>query len=256
MTVVPVGRQLRHWREQRRLSQLELASRAEVSPRHLSCVETGKAQPSAAMIDRLADQLDVPLRSRNGLLMAGGFAPRYGTRGLDDADLAPVLAGIRALIDAHQPYPALLLDDHWNIVDANAAANVFLDRCDPALLEPPVNAIRLSLHPAGLGARLRNRQQWGALLHHRVLHRAERTQDPVLWTLAEEISASIDLPRRPVITADPVLAIELEADGQVLRCYGMVAQLETATDVTLAELHLETFMPADAATQQWLAARG
>lgn len=172
-TTEPVGALLRGWRERRRLSQLELAARAEVSTRHLSCVETGKAKPTAAMIARLAEHLDVPLRERNGLLLAGGYAPRYGARTLDDADLAPVLAGLRALLDAHNPFPAMLLDDGWDLVDANAAAYRLIgELCDPALLEPPVNVVRISLHPKGLGRFIRNKDRWAASVHSRVRHRA------------------------------------------------------------------------------------
>ncbi|MEZ5094115.1 helix-turn-helix domain-containing protein [Nocardioides sp.] len=244
----------RQWREDRRLSQLELASRAAVSTRHLSFVETGKARPTAAMIERLADQLDVPLRERNDLLLAGGFAPRYGVRGLDDDDLAPVLDGLRRVLDAYLPAPALLLDDRWDVVDANTAAFQLMADCDPALLEPPINAIRVSLHPGGLAPRIRNLPVWGANIHQRVRMRAERRRDPALWALAEEIAGYVDVRAQPPAT-DPVLAVELETEDQgCVRFFGLATQLETATDVTLAELHLEAFLPADAASQEWLIA--
>lgn len=255
-TTEPVGALLRGWRERRRLSQLELAARAEVSTRHLSCVETGKAKPTAAMIDRLAEHLDVPLRERNGLLLAGGYAPRYGARTLDDADLAPVLAGLRALLDAHNPFPAMLLDDGWDLVDANAAAYRLIgELCDPALLEPPANVLRISLHPKGLGRFIRNKHRWAASVHSRVRHRAERTGDPRLAALADEIATYADPHAHLLGSPEPVLALELDVDGRLIRCYGVASQLETATDVTLAELHLETFVPADAATAAWLGAR-
>jgi transcriptional regulator with XRE-family HTH domain len=252
VTADAVGEMLREWRVRRRISQQELADRAEVSTRHLSCVETGRSRPSLAMIERLADQLDVPLRHRNELLLAGGYAPRYGARGLDDAAMAPVLAGIRMLLDAHNPFPALLFDDHWDVLDANEAAYVFLSLCSPALLEPPVNAVRLSLHPDGLGGRIRNLTEWGTLLHQRVRHRAERTHDVVLRRLLAEIETYVGVRGVPLSSVDPVIAIEVEVDGFVARMYGVGAQLESATDVTLSELHLETFLPADAATREWL----
>ena len=226
VTADAVGEMLREWRVRRRISQQELA-----------------------------DQLDVPLRHRNSLLLAGGFAPRYGARGLDDQAMAPVLAGIRMLLDAHNPFPALLFDDHWDVLDANDAAYVFLELCAPALLEPPVNAVRLSLHPDGLGGRIQNLGEWGTLLHQRVRHRAERTHDEVLKRLLAEIETYVDVRGQPLSSVDPVIAIAVEVDGFVARMYGVGAQLESATDVTLSELHLETFLPADTATREWLADR-
>lgn len=246
-----VGALLRGWRERRRLSQLELASIAEVSTRHLSFVETGKSRPTPAMIVRLAEHLEVPLRERNTLLLAGGYAPQYPTRSIDDASLGAVMAGFRRLLDAHLPNPALLLDNHWDIIDANPAVDVLLVGCEPELLEPPVNALRVSLHPGGISRRIRNLEEWAAHLHNQVTHRAGRTGDPVLAALADEV-AGYGIPLRTP-SADPVLALELKGeDGAVLRFFSVVARLETASDVTLDELHLETFLPADASTQTWL----
>jgi transcriptional regulator with XRE-family HTH domain len=250
-----VGTLLRGWRERRRLSQLELASIADVSTRHLSFVETGKSRPTPAMIVRLAEHLEVPLRDRNALLLAGGYAPQYPARSIDDASLGAVMAGFRRLLDAHLPNPALLLDNHWDIVDANPAVDLLLAGCDPKLLEPPVNALRVSLHPDGVSRRIRNLGQWAAHLHHQVTQRAEHTGEPVLAALAAEIADyGMSLDGGP--TADPVLVLELETDeGAVVRFFSVVARLETAADVTLDELHLETFLPADAPTQAWLEAR-
>ncbi|MGP4111923.1 helix-turn-helix domain-containing protein [Streptomyces sp. 4N509B] len=140
-----VGPLLRGWRERRRFSQQELSNRSSVSTRHLSRVETGRAHPTPEMILHLADCLDVPLRERNRLLLAGGYAPQYQDRGLDDASLALVMEGLRGLLDAHLPYPALLLDDYWDVVDSNAGVDALLVGCAPELLEPPVNVIRLCL---------------------------------------------------------------------------------------------------------------
>jgi transcriptional regulator with XRE-family HTH domain len=234
------------------LSQLALASIAEVSTRHLSYVETGKSRPTPAMIVRLAEHLEVPLRERNTLLLAAGYAPEYTTRSVDDDSIGVVMAGFRRLLDAHLPNPALLLDNHWDIVDANSAVDLLLAGVDRELLEPPVNAIRVSLHPRGVSRRIRNLEQWAAHLHHQITHRAGRTGDPVLGALADEV-AGYGLSLRAAPSADPVLALELAGEGaEVLRFFSVVARLETASDVTLDELHLETFLPADAPTQAWL----
>ena len=242
----PVGSLLRQWRQLRRLSQQALADRADVSTRHLSCVETGRARPTAAMIERLADHLEIPPQERNTLLLAGGFAPHYGHRPLDDAVLAPVLDGLRALLDAHAPYPALLIDDRWELVDANAPAYA---------LRPPVNVVRMSLQEQGFGRLVRNRGQLAAALLLRVQHRAERLGDPALLALAAEVAAYVG-PRAPAPALPgalgPVLTIELAVGDRTLRLCTVEAQLQGATDATLARLHLETFLPADAATQVWL----
>lgn len=250
-----VGLLLRTWRERRRLSQLELSSRARVSTRHLSYVETGRSRPTPELIDRIAESLDVPLRSRDELLLAGGYAPRHGGRGLDDTDLGVVLDGLRHLLDAHEPNPALLLDQHWDVIDANAATGLLLAGCAPELVEPPVNAIRVSLHPDGLAPRIRNLQQWAAHLVHQVRARAEVTHDPVLADLADEAVSYVDLDPRTPTPAGPVLALELEYASAVLRFFSVSARLETATDATLDELRLETFLPADQATQSALRPR-
>ena len=147
-----VGSELRRWRELRCLSQLALATQAEVSTRHVSFVENGRSRPTPEMIVRLAEVMQVPLGEQNRLLLAGGFAPRYPRRAIDDEALAPVMAGLRRLVDAHAPYPALLLDDQWDVVDANEPVYALVDGCDPGLLEPPLNVIRLCLHPGGLAA--------------------------------------------------------------------------------------------------------
>lgn len=246
-----VGALVRTWRERRRLSQQELSNRSGVSTRHLSRVETGKAHPTADMLVHLAEHLEVPLRERNRMLLAGGYAPRYDDRPLDDSSMAVVLDGLRRLLDAHLPYPALLLDDHWDVVDANEAAQTLLAGCAPALLEPPVNVVRVCLHPDGLAGRIRNLDQWAAHLHQQVTHRAERTHDPRHLELAEEIAsyrAGTPTPHRPT---GPVLTLELETDAGTLRFFSTSAQLDTATDVTLEGLHLETFLPADIETRQW-----
>lgn len=244
-----VGPMLRTWRERRRFSQQELSNLSRVSTRHLSRVETGRAQPTADMVLHLADHLDVPLRERNAMLLAAGYAPRFHDQPLDDGSVADVMDGLRHLLDAHLPYPALLLDDAWDVVDANAAVDALLVGCSPALLEPPLNVLRICLHPDGIGARIRNRDQWATHLFHQVVHRAEHTHDPRHRALVDEVTGYLDGTPSPPRTSGPVLTLELETDAGLLRFFSTSAQLDTATDVTLAGLHLETFLPADATTR-------
>ena len=251
-----VGALLRQWRERRRLSQLQLSSRAEVSTRHLSYIETGRSRPTPEMIVRLAEHLEVPLRARNELLLTGGYAPRYRSRPPEDASLAAVMTGLRGLLDAHLPSPALLLDEQWDIVDANSAVDLLLAGCDAELLEPPVNAVRIALHPRGLAPRIRNLAQWAGHLHQQVSHRAEQTRDPALLALAREIRTLVALPAGTPPGPEPVLVLELEAGASVLRFFTVAARLETARDTTLEGLHLETFLPADARTAEALRAAG
>lgn len=245
-----VGALLRTWRERRRFSQQELSNRSRVSTRHLSRVETGRAHPTSEMVLHLADHLDVPLRERNRMLLAAGYAPRYQDNALDDAPVAVVMAGLRHLLDAHLPYPALLLDTYWDVVDANAAVAQLLEGCDPALLEPPLNVVRLCLHPGGLAPRIRNLGQWAAHLHQQVTHRAEHTHDRRHLELLVEIESYLDRPPSSPVTTGPVLTLEVESAAGLLRFFSTSAQLDTATDATLEGLHLETFLPADVATRQ------
>ncbi len=244
------GGLLRLWRQRRRLSQLELAASAGISTRHLSFVENGRSRPTAEMILRLADHLDVPLRERDRLLLAGGFAPRFERQSLSPASTEVVMRGLRDLLDAHEPYPALLLDSCWDVVDTNQAAARLLVGCDPALLEPPVNALRVSLHPGGLAPRIRNLDAWSDHLLRQVEARASHTHDPRLRELATELAGYVDpavTPIRP--SSAPVLALELETDQGVLRFFTVAAQLETPHDSVLDGLHLETFVPADETTR-------
>ena len=244
-----VGRLLRAWRERRRMSQLALSERASVSTRHLSFVETGRSRPTPDMILRLADVLDVPLRERDRLLLAGGFAPRYDRQTLSPGSLEMVMNGLRGLLDAHLPYPALLLDTHWDVVDTNAAAAALLDGCDPELLQPPLNALRVSLHPGGLAPRIRNLDAWADHLVRQVSNRASHLHDARLHELARELRGYVDpavMPIRPGTA--PVLALELDTEHGLLRFFTVAARLETPNDSVLEGLHLETFLPADQVT--------
>ncbi|MFC8225373.1 helix-turn-helix domain-containing protein [Streptomyces sp. NPDC057287] len=249
LEVPPVGQLLRTWRERRRFSQQELSNRSQVSTRHLSRVETGRAHPTPEMIMHLSDSLDVPLRERNRLLLAAGYAPRYRDRPLDDASISVVMDGLRLLLDAHLPYPALLLDDHWDIVDANAAVDRLLTGCAPELLQPPVNVVRVCLHPDGLAGRIRNRQEWGTHLLRQVSHRAERSHDGRHRELAAEIAGYLGSPGAASPLLGPVVTLEIDVDGHPLRFFSTSATLSTATDAALEGLHLETFLPADDRTR-------
>lgn len=245
-----VGALLRSWRERRRLSQQALSNRSRVSTRHLSRVETGKAHPSADMILHLVEHLEVPLRERNRLLLAAGYAPSYQDHRLDDQSVAVVMDGLRHLLDAHLPYPALLLDTYWDIVDANAAVDQLLVGCAPAVLEPPMNVLRVCLHPRGIAPRIRNLDQWAAHPYQQVTHRAEHTHDPRHRELVAEVESYLQHPPSMPTVSGPVLTLELDTGAGALRFFSISAQLDTAADATLEGLHLETFLPADDATRQ------
>ena len=245
----PVGALLRTWRERRRFSQQELSNRSRVSTRHLSRVETGKAHPTPEMVMHLSDNLDVPLRDRNRLLLAAGYAPHYQDHRLDDASIAVVMDGLRRLLDAHLPYPALLLDNHWDIVDANPAVDQLLTGCAPELLEPPINVVRICLHPDGLARRIGNIAEWGSHLLQQVSHRAERTHDQRHHELAAEIAGYLGNPDAATPLTGPVITLEIDVDGNPLRFFSTSATLSTATDAALEGLHLETFLPADDETR-------
>ncbi|WP_435741802.1 helix-turn-helix domain-containing protein [Nocardioides sp. SYSU DS0663] len=252
-----VGSELRRWRELRSLSQLALATKADVSTRHVSFIENGRARPTPEMIIRLAEVMRVPMDEQNRLLLAGGFAPRYPQRAPDDEALAPVMAGLRCLLDAHVPYPALLLDDHWNVIDANEPVDALITGCDRDLLEPPLNVIRLCLHPHGLAPRIRNLSTWRAHLLRQLEQRIDhRGGDPDLVALRHEVTAYSGGTTPPVgPSVDPVVPLEIEAGDDVLRLFSVASQVESASDVTLGGLHLETFLPADARTRGLLGSR-
>lgn len=251
-TAPSVGELLRSWRERRRLSQLQLASRAAVSTRHLSFVETGRSQPTREMVERLAGHLDVPLRERNELLLAAGYAPSYGRREVDAPELRSVMDAFRTLLDAHLPHPALVLDRCWDVVDRNAATDVLLDGCAPELLEPPVNAIRIALHPRGLAPRIRNLGQWRGHLLSQVRSRLENTGDLRLKALLDEVSAYPCRADTVPARADVVIPLQLDIGTARLSFFGVTTSAMSATDVTVDELHIEAFYPADAATARAL----
>lgn len=243
-----VGQLIRGWRERRCLSQLALATDANVSTRHLSFVENGRSRPTLELIDRLAETLDVPLRERNELLLAAGFAPRYPHYALDAPQMVSVAGAFRTILDAHLPHPALVLDRWWDIVDRNAATDLLLHGCSADLLEPPVNAIRLTLHPEGLAPRISNLGQWRAHLIHQVHARVERTADPRLWELLAEVRDYPGGAGGAISPADVVIPLRIQISGQELSFFSVATAAQSAHDVTIDELQIEAFYPADATT--------
>jgi transcriptional regulator with XRE-family HTH domain len=252
-----IGALLRQWRQRRRLSQLDLALEAGVSARHLSFIETGRARPSAEMVDRVAEALAVPLRERNTLLLAAGYAPAYPERELGDDAMAPVRAAIDRLLRAHEPYPALLVDRQWELLAANRAVPLLTAGAAPELLEPPVNVLRLSLHPRGVAPRILNLAQWREHLLTRLRRQAVAAGDPALFALHEELSG-YPIPRS-VAAVDHdagMIAVPLRIASQAgeLSFLSTATHFGTAADPTLAELAIESFHPADAVTAERLGA--
>lgn len=248
----PIGEILRHWRERRRLSQLEFALQAEISARHLSFLETGRAKPSRDMVLRLAERLDVPLRERNHLLLAAGYAPIFPETALDAQHMSAVRAAVRQILTGHEPYPALAVDRLWNIVDANAGLALFTAGVAPELLAPPVNCMRIALHPEGLAPHIVNLGEWRAHLLSKVRRQIMRTGEPELVQLYEELRAyPCDQPE-PVIEipgpGDIVVSLRIRHMGQELVFFSTIAAFGTPLDITAAELAIESFFPADAHT--------
>jgi transcriptional regulator with XRE-family HTH domain len=248
------GELLRQWRQRRHLSQLDLAIEADVSSRHLSFVETGRARPTSEMILRLAERLDVPLRERNKLLLAGGYAPAYPERGLDEPELAAVRAALNKVLKGHEPYPAAVVNRHWELVDANAAIALFTEHAAAHLLAPPVNALRLSLHPDGMAPRIANLPEWRAHLLTRLHRQAQTTADPALTELHEELTAYPGSEASPPPATDVTVPLRYKsADGTELSFISITAVLGTPMDVTVEELAIESFYPANNQTAAALA---
>jgi len=246
---VPVGTLLRGWRERRRLTQLELALRAEVSARHLSFVETGRSRPTSEMILRLAQHLDVPLRERNVLLLSGGYAPAFPVNQLADPPMQAVHEAIEHVLRAHEPYPAVVIDARWELVAANDAVPLLTEGVAAGLLEPPVNVLRLSLHPEGMAPRIVNLAKWRAHLVDRLSRDIESTADPALIELRDELAGypSPPLGSRPDTRAI-LVPLRLRVRGGVLSLFSTTTVFGTPREVTLSELAIESFYPADAPT--------
>ena len=253
----PVGDHLREWRMRRRMSQMDLALEAEISTRHLSFLETGRARPSREMVLLLSEQLEVPLRDRNVILVAAGFAPVFPERSLDDPGMTAARRAVDVILKAHEPYPALVVDLRWNLVAANAAVAPLLEGVDPSLLAGPINVIRLSLHPKGLASRIANLGEWHAHILERLRRQAELTADPGLIALIEEIRGYPKPPapdRRPEDYGGVAIPFQLMAGDQMLSMFGTTTVFGTPVDITLSELTLETFFPANAETAEALRA--
>lgn len=250
-----IGDHLREWRQRRRLSQLDLAGDAEISARHLSFVETGRSAPSRDMVLRLAERLDVPLRERNVLLVAAGFAPAFPQRTLSDPALASARHAIDVVLKAHEPHPALAVDRHWNLVAANDMMMPLLSGIPAELLKPPLNVLRLSFHPQGLAARTVNLGEWCAHLLERLHRQCETTADPELIKLHQELKTYPVPARTAPIAADSVVVpFRMKLGDDVLSFMSTTMTFGTPLDITLAEIAIETFFPADEATTQKLRA--
>jgi transcriptional regulator with XRE-family HTH domain len=244
-----VGDHLKGWRQRRRLSQLDLATEARISARHLSFVETGRSAPSREMILHLAEQLQIPMRERNVLLVAAGFAPSFPERSLDDPALSVVREAIDIVLQGHKPYPAFAIDRHWNIIGSNDALPILYEGVAAELLVPPANGLRLSLHPEGFAPSIANLAEWRSHLLHRLRQQIELTADPALLELQREVSG---YPIAP--TSHPahspqhdwvIVPLRIRTRMGVLSFISTTMVFGTPVDITLSELAIETFFPAD-----------
>jgi transcriptional regulator with XRE-family HTH domain len=259
MTRTTVGDLLRDWRQKRRMSQLDLSGVADISTRHLSFVESGRSLPSRDMLMRLAEQLDVPLRERNTLLIAAGYAPLYRERALADPQLAAARRAVELVLKGHEPYPALAIDRHWTMIAANHALTPLLASADASLLAPPVNVLRLSMHPRGLAGMIGNWHEWRAHLLSRVRRQIEVSGDATLVALLAELEAypapshAADAPHDD--NPDPVIVpLKLRTPQGELSFFSTTTVFGTPVDITLSELAIEAFFPADDATADALRA--
>jgi transcriptional regulator with XRE-family HTH domain len=246
-----IGDHLREWRQRRHLSQLDLAGDAEISARHLSFVETGRSAPSREMVLRLAERLEVPLRERNVLLVAAGFAPAFPQRSLDDPALKSARAAIDLVLRAHEPNPALAVDRHWNLVSANRMVMPLLEGIPARLLGQPFNVLRLSFHPEALAARTVNLAEWCGHLLERLHRQCEATADPELIKLYHDLKAFPIPARSGPLSADTVaIPFKMRLGGEVLSFFSATMIFGTPVDITLSELAVETFFPADDLTAE------
>jgi transcriptional regulator with XRE-family HTH domain len=249
------GDQLREWRQRRRLSQLDLAVEADLSTRHLSFVETGRAKPSREMVLRLAEALELPLRSRNAMLIAAGYAPSFPERPIDDAAQAGARELVQRILDAHMPFPALAVDRHWHLVMHNRAVGALMAGAAAHLLAPPVNVLRLSLHPEGLAPQIANLADWKRHILERLRHQYHESGDAVLDQLIEELrSYPAPASNTPAATAGALIAVPLILNAPVgqLSFISTTTVFGTPVEVTLSELAIESFFPADGETAERL----
>jgi transcriptional regulator with XRE-family HTH domain len=253
-----VGTMLRDWRRRRRLSQLDLACEADISSRHLSFLETGRSQPSREMVLHLAERLDVPLRERNTLLLAAGYAPVFEERPLGDPTLQAARRVVDLVLAGHEPFPAIAVDRHWTLVASNRAVSPLLAGIEPSLLEPPVNVLRLGLHPRGLAPRIANLHEWRSHLLARLRRQIDVSADPVLVDLLNELSGYPVPHREKQQMADATdfagvaVPMQLATEDGILSFLSTTTVFGTPVDITLSELALESFFPADAPTLEAL----
>src|SRR6476620_8744887 len=251
-----IGPLLRDWRTRGHLSQMDLALEAGVSTRHLSFVETGRSRPSEDMLMHLAEQLQVPLRERNRLLLAAGYAPRYEERGLDEPEMRPIADAVALVLKGHEPFPALAVDHGWALVAANDAAALLMAGLPDDLLAPPLNVLRASLHPDGLAPRIRNLAEWRDHLLERLRRQIALTGDPALQTLFDELAGYPVTDPGPELGArnDVVVPLRLDTDAGELTFFSTVTTFGTPVDITVEELAIESFFPADERTAEALRA--
>lgn len=248
-----VGVLLRTWRERRRRSQLDLALDAGVSARHVSFIETGRSLPSPRMIVKLASKLEVPHRERNRLLLAAGYAPLYPERSLEHAEMAAVRNAIEQVLAGHEPYPAVVVDGHWNLMASNDSVGRLLEGVSPQLLEPPANVLRVSLHPEGMAPRIVNLGEWRAHLLERLQRQIAITGDPELRALAEEAEAWPAPENGEHAPAQEIVApLRLRTSAGELSLFSTVATFGTAVEITASEISIESFFPADESTARIL----
>ncbi|MER6361422.1 helix-turn-helix domain-containing protein [Kitasatospora sp. NPDC001527] len=257
-----VGVLLRGWRERRRLSQLQLALLADSSARHISFIENGRARPSQEMVLRLAEHLDVPVRERNALLLAAGYAPHYPEKRLDDPAMAALRSGMERLLASHDPYPALVVDGTFQVLAANRALGLLLSGIAPHLLDPPLNAMRITLHPEGVAPRIVNLRQWRRHLLERMEQQVGLVRSEPLRALLEEVRAYPEPSGAAAQEAEEditelfpfALPLRIAHEGRVLSFLSTIATFNTPMDVTVSELAMETFLPADPETAAYLQA--
>jgi transcriptional regulator with XRE-family HTH domain len=246
-----IGPLLRDWRRRRRLSQLDLALEAGVSARHLSFVETGRSRPSPQMVLHLAEELEVPLRDRNQLMLAAGYAPVYSERGLNDPEMGSVRDALDLILGAHEPFPAAVVDRDWNLVAANRSVALLTEGVAPELLEPPVNVMRASLHPRGMAPRIVNFGEWRAHMLERLARQVTLTGDESLAALYEEVSEYPSAPTGESVDSEGLgifVPLRIRSGDGELAFFSTVAVFGTAVDITVSELAIESFFPADAQT--------
>jgi transcriptional regulator with XRE-family HTH domain len=247
-TAQPVGTLLRGWRQRRRLTQLELALDADLSARHLSFIETGRSLPSREMLLHLSEELEIPLRERNTLLVAAGFAPMYRERGLDDAALAAARYAIDVVLESQKPFPAFAIDRHWNVVASNSALPELYEGVAPELMRPPVNALRLSLHPQGVAPRIENLAEWRAHVLFRLRRQLDLTADREVEALLKEASAYPGGQGEASVDHSVLVPMQIRTSLGRLSFFTTTTVFGTPVDVTLAEIAIEMFFAADAAT--------